>query len=54
MWSMDKDTRYTNKDNFTVHKKSQETYGDLEEDVEERFSRSNNEVERPLLKAKNK
>ena len=54
MWHMDKDTRYTNKDKFTVHKKSQEAYGDLEEDFEERFNRSNYEVERPLLKAKNK
>ena len=54
MWNMDKDTRYSNKDNFTVRKKSLEAYGDLEEDVEERFNKSNYEVERPLLKAKNK
>ena len=41
-------------DSFIVYIKTDDTYKDIEEDVETRFDTSNFELDRPLPKGKNK
>ena len=41
-------------DSFVVHVKTDDIYKDIAEDVETRFDTSNLELDRPLLKGKNK
>ena len=46
--------RYMNTDSFIVYIKTDDIYKDIAEDVETGFDTSNYELERPLLKGKNK
>ena len=41
-------------DSFVVHVKTDDIYKDIAEDVETRFDTSNLELDRPLLKGRNK
>ena len=41
-------------ESFSVHVKTDNIYKDIPEDVETRFDASNFEIDRPLLKGKNK
>ena len=45
---------YMDTDSFIVHVKTDDIYKDIAEDVQIRFETSNFELERPLLKRKNK
>ena len=45
---------YIDTDSFIAHKKTEDVYKDISEDVEKRFETSNYEVDRPLLMGKNK
>ena len=45
---------YMDTDSFTVYIKTGDIYKDIAEDVETRFDTSNNELDRPLPKGKNK
>ena len=45
---------YMDTDNFIMHIKTEDFYEDIANDVEKRFDTSNYEVNRPLLKGKNK
>ena len=41
-------------DSFTVYLKTDDIYKDIAEDIEKRFDTSQNELDRPLPKGKNK
>ena len=43
-----------NTDSFIVYIKTDDIYKDVAEDVETRFDTTNNELDRPLCKEKNK
>ena len=45
---------YINTDSFIVHIKTNEIYKDISEDVEKRFDTSNNDIDRPFPKGRNK
>ena len=45
---------YINTDSFIINIKTEDVYGDIANDVEERFDTSNYEVNRPLLEGKKK
>ena len=45
---------YINTDSFIIHIKTEDAYGNIENDVEKRFDTSNYEANRPLPTGKNK
>ena len=45
---------YIDTDSFIINLKTEDIYKDIPEDVETRFDTSNYEIDRPLLKGKNK
>ena len=46
--------KYGENDSFIVHAKTEDVYKDIAEDVKTKFDTSNFELDRPLLKGKNK
>ena len=42
------------KDSFIIHVKTDDIYKDIAENAEKRFGTSNQEIDRPLLKGKNR
>ena len=45
---------YMDTESFIIHIKTEDTYEDMEDDVQQRSDTSNYEVHRPLLASKNK